>query len=86
MRWFLVCLEGLASGVLAVFASLIILIVALNLYTRYVLGIVPNQAVGWDPISPFGPHWKLAERGIPLAIFGVGFGIGFWFFSRRVHR
>ena len=86
MRWFLVCVESLASGVLAIFASLVILVVALHLYTRYVLGIGLNQAVGWDPISLFGPHWKLALMGIPLVIFGVGSSVGFWFFSRRVPR
>jgi preprotein translocase subunit SecD len=86
MRWFLVCLESLASGVLAIFASLVILVVVLHLYTRYVLGIGPNQTVGWDPISLFGPHWKLALMGFPLLILGIGFSIAFWFFSRLVRR
>ena len=88
MRWLFVWLESLASGVLAVFAFLIILTVALRLYSRYVLGIGPDQTVfiGWDPVSLFGSYWKLALIGIPLGIFASGFTIAFWFFSKRVHR
>lgn len=49
MRWLLVCIQSLASGVLAVLESLVVLVVALHFYDRYVLGIGPNQAVEWDP-------------------------------------
>lgn len=86
MRWFLVSLESLASGVLTILGFLIILVVALHLYTRYALGIESGQPIGWDPVSIFGPYWKLAVIGIPLVVFASGFTIGFWFFSQRVHR
>ena len=82
MRWLFICVESLASGILAVLALLIILIVALQLYSRH-LGV---QAIGWDPVSVFGSHWKLVLIGIPLAIFATGFAVAFWFFSQRVHR
>jgi len=86
MRWVLVSVESLASGALTVLSFLIILVVALHLYTRYVLGIESGQAIGWDPVSILGPYWKLAIIGIPLLVFASGFTIGFWFFSQRVHR
>ena len=86
MRWLLVCIKSLAIGVLSVFASLIILILAVYLYGRYVLKIGPNQGIGWDPVSLFGSYWKLALIGIPVAIFAGGFTIAIWFFSQRVHR
>jgi amino acid permease len=85
MRWALVFLESLATGVVSILVSLVVLVVALHLWTRCVLGIGPNVAVGWDPISLFGSHWKLAVMGIPAAIFAFGFGAGFWFFSKRLH-
>ena len=84
MRWALVTLQSIASGVLLVLASIVFLAIALYLYGRFVLGIGPHQAIGWDLASLFGPHWKLTLLSIPVIIFGVGFSIGFWFFSRRL--
>jgi amino acid permease len=85
MRWALVFLESFATGVVSILVSLVLLVVALQLWARYVLGIGPNETVGWDPISLFGSHWKLAAMGIPAAIFAFGFSAGFWFFTKRLH-
>ena len=85
MRWALVFLESLATGVFTILASLVVFVIALHFWIRYVLGVGPNEAVGWDPISFFGLHWKLAVMGIPAVVFAFGFSAGFWFFSKRVH-
>ena len=86
MRWFWISLESIACGFVAVFASFVLLVIALHVHTRYVLGLPADQTVGWDVISILGPNWRLVLIGTPLAIFAVGWSIGFWFFSRRVHR
>jgi len=85
MRWALITLESLAAGVFAILVSLVAVVIGLNLWARYMLGLGPRQAVGLDPISLIGPHWKLALLGIPVAIFVFGFSAGFWFFSKRLH-
>lgn len=85
MRWILVCLGSLAAGVLAIGLSLALVLLSLFAYGRYVLGIASNEAVGWDPVSLFGRYWKLGVIGIPLLIFGLGCGVGFWFLSKRLH-
>ena len=85
MRRILVCLGSLATGVLAIGLSLAFALVSLFLYGRYVLGIASNEAVGWDPVSLFGRYWKLGVIGIPLLIFGLGCGVGFWFLNKRLH-
>lgn len=76
MRWILVCLGSLASGVLTIMLSLALLILSLSVYDRYILGIASNEAVGWDPVSLFGRYWKLGVIGIPLLIFGLGCSVG----------
>jgi hypothetical protein len=86
MRWMLITLETLATGVLAIILSLVVFFTALSAYSRYVFGQVSNGAVGWDMVSLFGQHWKLAIIGILIVIFVFGGGVGFWFFSQRVHR
>jgi hypothetical protein len=83
MRWILLCLGSLATGVLTILLSLALLLVSLSVYGRYVLGVASNESVGWDPVSIFGRYWVI---GIPLLIFGVGCGAGFWFLSKRLHR
>jgi hypothetical protein len=85
MRWILVCLGSLATGVLTIVLSLALLLLSLSVYGRYVLGIASNQAVGWDPVSLFGRYWKLGVIGIPVLIFGLGCSVGFWFLSKRLH-
>lgn len=85
MRRILVCLGSLATAVLAVGLSLALVLVSLFLYGRFVLGIASNKAVGWDPVSLFGRYRKLGVIGIPLLIFGLGCGVGFWFLSKRLH-
>jgi hypothetical protein len=82
MRWILVCLGSLATGVLTIVLSLALLLVSLSLYDRYILGIASNGSVGLDPVSIFG-RWVI---GIPLLIFGVGCSAGFWFLGKRLHR
>jgi hypothetical protein len=83
MRWILVCLGSLATGVLTIVLSLALLLVSLSVYGSYVLGVASNESVGWDPISIFGRYWVI---GIPLLIFGLGCAAGFWFLSKRLHR
>jgi hypothetical protein len=83
MRWMLVCLGSLATGVLTIVLSLALVLVSLSVYDRYVLGI--TSSVGWDPVSLFGGYWKLGVIGIPLLIFGLGCSVGFWFLSKRLH-
>ena len=85
MRWTLVFLESLASGVFADIASLLVLIIASHLWTEYVLRKRPTASVDWDPVSVFGPHWKMAVWAIPSMIFALGFSAGLWFFSTRLH-
>jgi hypothetical protein len=82
MRCALVVVKSLAAGLIAICLALIGLFVVLHLYSRYVLHLGPGEAVGWDPVSLFGRHWKLAVLSIPTLIFLLGFGAGFWFFSK----
>ena len=86
MRWLWIGIESIASGLFAVFTSLVVFVIALQLYSRHVLGLRPGQSVQWDPVSLSGTYWKIALVGVPLAIFGVGCATGYRFFSRRVHR
>jgi amino acid permease len=86
MRWIVVCLGSLASGVLTIIASLVLLLVSLTIYERYVLRIASNEAVGWDPVSFFGQYWQVAVIGIPLLIFAFGCSLGFWVLQRRLFR
>jgi hypothetical protein len=81
----LVCLGSVATGLLTIVLSLALLLVTLYIYDEYVLGISANGAVGWDPVVLFGQYWKLGVIGTPLLIFGLGCGLGFWFFSKRLH-
>jgi hypothetical protein len=85
MRWIVVWLGSLATGVLTIVLSLALLLVSLSVYDRYVFGNASNGSVGWDFISLFGRYWKLGVIGIPLLIFGLGCSVGFWFLSKRVH-
>jgi hypothetical protein len=86
MRWILVFLGSVATGALTILLSLALLLVSIHVYDKYVLGIPPsNGAVGWDPVSLFGRYWKLGVIGVPLLIFGLGCGVGFWFLSKRLH-
>jgi len=82
MRSALLIIESLASGVLALVIFLIALLVALQLWGKYVLHLAANQGVGWDPVSLFGPYWKFAVFGIPGLVFLAGAAAGFWFFRR----
>ena len=81
-----ITLESLATATLAVALSIVVFIASMNAYTRYVLGLGSNEVVGWDVVSLFGQHWKIAILGILVGIFLFGGGLGFWFFSQRVHR
>ena len=86
MRWMLVVLGSGVSGVLALVLSVVLLFVSLNIYAKYVLGIVSNGAVGWDLASIFasifGQYWQLAAIGIPTLIFGLGCILGFWLLNK----
>jgi hypothetical protein len=86
MRWAILVIKSLGIGVLAIVLSLVTLLVAAQLYGKYVLHLGPNEAVGWDPVALFGSHWKAALLSIPVLIFLIGFGAGFWFFSRSLRQ
>lgn len=75
-------LGSLASGVLALVLSVTLLSASLYIYAKYVLGIVSNGSVGWDPVSFFGRYWKLGVIGIPILIFGLGCTAGFLFLKK----
>jgi len=73
-------LGSLATGALAIMASMVLLIGWLHFSERREFG-----TVGWDPTAVFGRHWKLGIISLALVIFLFGFGLGFWFFSTRFH-
>jgi hypothetical protein len=85
MRWILLFLGSVATGVLTIVLSLALLLVSIYIYGKYALEIPSNGSVGWDPVLLFGRYWKLGVIGIPLLIFGLGCGVGFWFLSKRLH-
>jgi hypothetical protein len=51
MRWILLCLGSIATGVLTIVLSLALLLVSLSVYGTYVLGVASNETIGWDPVS-----------------------------------
>jgi hypothetical protein len=81
MRWILLFLGSVATGVLTIILSLNLLLVSVSIYGKYVLGVPSNQPVAWDPMR-FG---RVGVMGVPLLIFGLGCGVGFWFLSKRLH-
>ena len=83
MRWALVILKSFVIGALGTLLSLIALVTALVLYTA--LDIPPGTQIGWNVVSLLGPHWQVILTTIPVAIFGLGFGLAFRRFGRRVH-
>ena len=85
MHWALTFLASLASGVFSILASLVVLVVVLHLCAGYMFGTGAHEAVGWDPVSRFGSHWKAAVVGIPAVVFAFGFSAAFWLFSKRQH-
>jgi hypothetical protein len=85
MRWILVFLGSVATGVLMIVLSLALLLISLHVYDKYVLGISSDGTVGWDPVLLFGRYWKLGVIGVPVLIFGLGCCVGFWFLSKRLH-
>jgi hypothetical protein len=84
MRWILVCLGSLASGVLTITMSSALLVVSLSIYDKYVLGVASNQSIGWDPVAVFGRYWRVGVIGIPALIFAIGCSFGFWFLQKRL--
>lgn len=87
-----VILESLAAGVFAIILSLSVPLIV-SLVVLFILIVQPSQrrpsgTVGWDFASVLialcGPHWKLAAIGAPIVIFGLGFGVSLWFFSKRL--
>ena len=84
LRWTLVVIKSLATGLFATVLALVALIVSTELYTRYVLHLGPNEGVGWDPVSLLGWHWAFFLASIPVLIFVAGFAAGFWLFSRSL--
>ena len=85
MRWGLITIESLVTGISAVVASILLFFLGLSVYSGYVFAPGTAGAVGWDVVSLFGPHWKLTLVATMAAIFLLGAGLGFWFFSQRVH-
>jgi len=85
MRWPLVVLGSLASGVLTVFLSLALLLLSVSIYV-YFLGVASNQSIGWDPVSLLGHSWKAGAIGILVLIFAIGCLFGFRFLQKRTSR
>ena len=85
MRWGLITLEALVTGVATVVGSILLFFLGLSVYSRYVLGPATTGAVGFDVASLFGQHWKLAIIASLGVIFLLGAILGFWLFSLRVH-
>jgi hypothetical protein len=80
VRWILLFLGSVATGVLTTVSSLTLLFISIYLYGRCILKM--RGGVAWDPISLFG---RVGVVAIPLLIFGLGCGVGFWFLSKRLH-
>jgi hypothetical protein len=49
MRWILLFLGSVATGVLTIVFSLALLLVSVYIHGKYVLGIPSNGVVAWDP-------------------------------------
>jgi len=81
VRSMLLFLGSVATGVLTIVFSLVLLLVSLYLQGRHVVGVSSNQVVAWDPISLF----SRVGLGVPLLLFGLGCGVGFWFLNKRLH-
>jgi hypothetical protein len=86
MRWVLITFESLVTGVSAVVVSLFVLSTGAGIYARHVLGQSANGALAWDVPGLLGQHWMVITIGTLAGIFLLGGGLGFWFFSHRVHR
>jgi hypothetical protein len=82
MRWILLFFGSVATGVLTIVFSLALLLVSVHVYGKYVLGIPSDQPVAWDPNLPFA---RVVAIGVPLLLFGLGCGVGFWFLNKRLH-
>jgi len=81
MRWMLLFLGSVATGVLTIVFSLVLLLVSIHLYGKYVLGIPSDQPVAWDPNFPFA---RMVVIGVPLLLFGLACSVGFWFLNKRL--
>jgi hypothetical protein len=84
MRYAILVTKSVGIGVVAIVLLIAMLLVAAQLYGKYVLHLGPNEALGWDPVALFGSHYKAALLSIPVLVFLFGFGAGFWFFSRSL--
>ncbi|MGC1645900.1 MAG: hypothetical protein WA741_08730 [Candidatus Sulfotelmatobacter sp.] len=82
----MITFESLATGVAAVVVSLVALSIGVSIYSRHVLGQNSNGLVAWDVPGLLGQHWMVIIIGTLAGIFLFGVGLGFWFFSHRVHR
>jgi len=81
MRWMMVCLGSMATGGLAILLCLSCAFLWLLMRGQFI-GLGPNA---WNPISAFGGHWELGVFGVTLLVFGLGCGVGFWFFGKRLN-
>lgn len=86
MRWVLITIESLASGVSAVVVSLVVFYIGLGIYFRYVFGQNSTGVVALDVPGLLGHHWIVIIIGTLAGISLFGGSLGFWFFSHRVHR
>jgi len=86
MRWLLITFESLATGVVAVIVSLVVLSIGLGIWSRHVFGQNSIGVVAWDVPGLLGQHWMVITIGTLVGIFLSGGSLGFWFFSHRVHR
>ena len=88
MRRVLPFLGSFASGLLTIFAALVVLVLSLFLFASVALPHGNNGQVAWDVVSLlvslFGHHWQGVLVGITLAVFGLGSAIGFRVLNRRL--
>jgi hypothetical protein len=83
MRWLRVCLGSLAIGVLTIIASLVLLLVPLSIYDKYVPS---NGLVREDPIHHFA-FFAVMNGVIAIPVlFALGCFVGFWFLQKRLLR
>jgi hypothetical protein len=83
MRWLLVCLGSLAIGMLTIIMSLLLLLVSLSIYDKYVPS---NGLVREDPVHHFA-FFALMNGVITIpALFVLGCFVGFWFLQKRILR
>ena len=83
MRWLLVCLGSLAIGMLTIVVSLVLLLVPLFIYDKY----VPSYGlIREDPVHHFAFFAVMNGVIVIPVLFALGCFGGFWFLRKRILR